>query len=207
MSKITEEFWENRKEYPPVTCNFQRRYLDIGIILENITDVNSILDLGCGEGQALLMLRELTNIKNYYGYDLSPVFIKNLINRWGNCPGLETKVANFTIFNKFPKTDMCICMGVLLYIFNDVILKDMLKCIKSKVFIVRVPCSLDKNRLEINRFSEDYKDNYAAVYRTIPEYIFILSEFFNIKSIDRCYPDEIESKYGSKQFFFTCEKK
>lgn len=206
VSKTAEKFWKNREKYPPVIYNFQRRYLDIGVIIENITNVNSILDLGCGEGQVLLILRELTDIKNYYGYDLSSVFIKNLINRWGNWSGLRTKIINFTTFDEFPKTDMCVCMGVLLYIYSDILLKDMFKCIKSKVFIVRAPCSLD-DRLEIDKFSEEFEENYAAVYRTIPEYISILSESFDIKSIDRCYPDEIESKYGSKQYFFVCENR
>ena len=36
---------------------------------------------------------------------------------------------------------------------------------------------------------------------------FECSDSFNIKSIDRCYPDDIESKYDSKQFSFVCESK
>ncbi len=207
MSKVAEKFWETRKEYPPVTCNFQRRYLDLGIILKHIDGVNSILDLGCGEGQVLLMLRELTDIDSYYAYDLSKAFINNLTKRWGNLPGLETQAGNFITAEKFPKTDMCICMGAMLYVFNDDDLRCMLANLKSKVFICRVPCNLEDSRLEINKFSEEYKDDYAAVYRTIPEYISILSESFDIKSIDRCYPDEIESKFGSKQFFFIGKRR
>lgn len=207
MSKTAEEFWKTRNEYPPVTCNFQRRYLDLGIILKYIDGVDSILDLGCGEGQVLLMLRELTDIDSYYAYDLSKVFIHNLIKRWGHCPGLEARTGNFTTISKYPETDMCICMGSMLYVFDDDALKYMLSNIKSKIFICRVPCNLESGRLEIDKFSKEFEDNYAAVYRTIPEYISILSESFNIKSIDRCYPDEIESKFGSKQFFFVCEKK
>jgi len=207
MNKTAEKFWKNRKEYPPVTCNFQRRYLDLGIILKYIEGISSILDFGCGEGQNLLLLRELTDIKNYYAYDLSKVFIKNLIKRWGKYPGLEAKVVNFIKTNNLPETDMCICMGVTPYIFDDVALKYMLSNIRSKVFICRAPCNLESDRLEIDKFSDEYKENYAAVYRTIPEYISILSEYFVIKSIDRCYPDEIESEYGSKQFFFVCGRR
>ncbi len=204
MDKTAGRFWRTRKEYPPVTCNFQRRYLDLGIVLRYIDGVDSLLDLGCGEGQMLLMLRELTDIKNYYGYDLSSTFIDNLIKRWGGGP-IIARAIDFTIVDKLPKTDMCLCMGVMLYIFDDLLLKNTLKRIRSKTLIVRVPCSLGKNRLEIDKYSAEYGDNYAAVYRTIPEYISILSESFNIKSIDRCYPDEIESDYDSKQFYFICK--
>lgn len=206
MNKTAENFWKSRKEYPPVIYNFQRRYLDLGIILKHVNCVNSILDLGCGEGQNILLLRELTGIKNYYAYDLSKVFIKNLIKRWGKYPGLEAKVVNFTKTNRLPETDVCICMGAMLYVTDDESLKYMLSNIKSKLFICRVPCNLESGRIEINKFSEDYGENYAAVYRTVSEYISILSGCFVIKSLDRCYPDEIESKYGSKQFFFVCER-
>lgn len=205
ISKISEDFWKTRKEYPPVTYNFQRRYFDLGIILKYIENIDSILDLGCGEGQILLMLRELSDITSYYGYDLSKIFIDNLIKRWGKWHGLETKVTNFIITEKLPKTDMCICMGAMLYVFDDTDLKYMLSNVNSKIFICRVPCILGPDRLKINKFSKDYNSNYAAVYRTIPEYISILSESFTIKSIDRCYPDVIESKHGTKQFFFICE--
>jgi SAM-dependent methyltransferase len=207
MDKVIEKFWKTRKEYPPFIYKSQRRYLDLGIILEYIEGVDSILDLGCGEGQILLMLRELADIKNYYGYDLSQVFISNLIKRWGNYPGLETKVINFTTVSELPETDMCVCMGAMPYVLDDNDLKHMLSKIKSKAFICRVPCNLEPDRLEIDKFSKEFDADYAAVYRTISEYIDILSESFNIKSIDRCYPDEIESKYGSKQFFFVCGSK
>jgi SAM-dependent methyltransferase len=207
MSKTAEKFWETRKEYPPVIYNFQRRYLDLGMILKYIDGVDSILDLGCGEGQNLLMLRELTGIKSYCGYDLSKAFIKNLKKRWGKYPGLKARVANFTTTSILPKTDMCICMGAMLYVLDDNDLKHMLSNVKSEIFICRVPCNLESNRLEIDKFSEEFDADYAAVYRTIPEYISILSEFFNIKSIDRCYPDDIESDHGTKQFFFVCERR
>jgi len=204
-SKVAEKFWETRDEYPPVIYNYQRRYLDLGIILDHIDGVESILDIGCGEGQVLLLLRELTSISEYHGYDLSPVFIDNLIKRWGKWPGLSTEVASFTE-SELPEADMTVCMGVMLYVFDDDGLKHMLSNVKSNIFICRVPCSMEE-RVEINKFSDEFGSNYAAVYRTIPEYISILSDDFNIKSIDRCYPDEIESKHGTKQFFFVCETK
>ena len=205
-SKVAEAFWQTRREYPPVIHNFQRRYLELGIILDYIDGIESILDLGCGEGYILLLLRELTDIKLYYGYDISQIFINNLIDRWGNYAGLNAHVVNYTTTNKFPVADMSICMGSMLYIFDDNALKHMLKNLKSKMFICRVPCSMD-DRVEIDKFSKEFDANYAAVYRTIPEYIDMLSESFEIKSIDRCYPDDIESKHGTKQFFFVCKRR
>lgn len=204
-SKVAEKFWKTRCDYPPFIYNHQRRYIDLGVVLEHIDGVRSILDLGCGEGHILLMLRELTSIKEYYGYDLSSVFITNLIKRWGKYPGLSTKVADFTV--GLPETDMSICMGVMSYIFDDNELKQMLSNIKSNIFICRVPCNLTGEKVEINKFSKEFNDIYAAVYRGIPEYISILSNSFNIIDINRCYPDNIESKYNSKQFFFICKRR
>lgn len=207
MDNTPEIFWKTRTKYPSFTCNFQRRYLDLGIVLNHIKDASSMLDLGCGEGQLLLMLRELTNINDYYAYDLSQIFINNLVKRWGDCSGLSCKVVNFITTDGLPETDICICMGAMLYVLDDNDLECMLSNIKSKLFICRVPCELGLSRVEINKFSKKYNSKYAAVYRTISEYIFLLTKFFNIKVIGRCYPDEVESKYGSKQFFFVCERR
>lgn len=203
--ETAKKFWESREEYPPVTCNYQRRYLDLGMILEHVEGVDSVLDLGCGEGQNLLMLRELTSISEYYAYDLSEVFINNLVIRWGNCDGLVVQVKDF-ISAELPKVDLCICMGAMLYVLDDDKLTRMLSNIKANKFICRVPCELG-NRVTIDRFSPEFKADYAAVYRTIPEYISILSDFFVIKNINRCYPDSLESEYGSKQYLFVCEVK
>jgi len=205
MNRTAEKFWSTRTKYPPVVYKSQRRYLDLGLILKHSDRVSSILDLGCGEGQLLLMLRELTNIDYYYAYDLSQKFIDSLIIKWGDFHGLNAKVESLAkSLLKFPKTDVCICMGVMHYML-DYDLSFMLSNIESNLFICKMPCSLN-SRVKIDKFSKDYNDNYAAVYRTLPEYVSALSEFFTIKSIGRCYPDKIESKYGTKQFFFICEK-
>ena len=205
MNETAEKFWKTRTEYPPVIYNSQRRYLDLGLILKHVDGANSILDIGCGEGHLLLMLRELTEIEIYIGYDLSQIFINNMKKRWGDCTKLQVRAMNFLETGKFQLADMCTCMGVMPYI-SDTGLKYMLSKIRSVWFICRAPCSMN-NRIEVDKFSENYNDNYAAIYRTLPEYISILSDFFNIESIGRCYPDEIESKYGTKQFYFVCEKK
>lgn len=207
MNKTTKSFWMSRTEYPPVAYNFQRRYLDLGAILKHVGGARSILDLGCGEGQTLLMLRELTNISNYYAYDLSKVFIDSLIKRWGDYPNLVAEVEDFTEPFEFSETDLCICMGALLYVFEDDGLGCMLSNINSKRLVCRMPCTLKTKKQEIDIFSKEYSGKYAAVYRTLPEYISILSELYNIESIDRCYPDEIESGYGTKQFLFVCKRK
>ena len=67
---------------------------------------------------------------------------------------------------------------------------------------------MDSNppRVEINKFSEDLGDNIANVYRKKEEYVSMLSPYFNDINFFRCFPDEMESKYGSKQYFFICKK-
>ena len=205
MNNVVETFWKSREVYPPVIHNYQRRYIDLGMVLKYTDGVSSISDLGCGEGQLILMLRELTNISKFYAYDLSINFIGNLLKRWGAAPGLATSVANF-IESPKEKTDLSVCMGAILYVLKDEDLRTMLSTIDSEVFLCRIPCNLE-NRVEIDKFSEEFNSNYAAVYRTVSEYITILSEFFSIESVDRCYPDEIESVYGTKHYFFICKNR
>jgi len=206
MSAEYSMFWKNRREYPPVIFNYRRRYIDLGKVLKFTSDAEKILDIGCGEGSLILMLREVSNIKEYYGFDLSVHFIKNLKKKWGDFPGLKTAEYNCGLGGKLPKVDLCVCMGVMLYM-SDIEVEKMLSSVDATKFLCRVPCVLGKDRIEIDKFSKEFNDRYVATYRTISEYLNLLNKFFKVVSVERCYPDEIESEFGTKQFFFVCDRK
>ena len=155
----------------------------------------------------LLLLRELTTIKKFYGYDISSEFINLLKSKWGIYKELNTKVVNFIELPDLPRTDVTLALGSFPYIFDDGILCDVIAQINSNKLIVRTPCTIKKEYEVVNKFSEDLRDNYASVYRTVEGYTEILSDYYVINDVFRAYPDEIESKYGTKQFFFICKRK
>jgi len=53
----------------------------------------------------------------------------------------------------------------------------------------------------INAWSEDLRAHYASVYRTLDEITHLIARHFDVVSVDRVYPDEIESRYGTKQYY------
>jgi SAM-dependent methyltransferase len=204
--RVSKKFWQNIERYPNYPHLLKRRFLDISFVLGFIGNAKSILDIGCGDGSLLILLRELSSIEKFYGLDISGTLLKKARYRWGEEEGLELRSVDLTEDLEFPQTDVTVCMGAFPYIFEIEDLRNILYSIKSKVFLTRIPCTMKDKDEYINKFSEDLKANYSAVYRTVGLYNEMLSNLFKVESIERSYPDEIESKYETKHFFFVCER-
>jgi len=204
-TKVALDFWGKRTQYPNYPNTKQRRLLDVNFVVANGGNPSTILDLGCADGYLLIALREFTTASKFYGYDISKDLLRKLRLRWGNIKELETRVYDFTKDKDYPQTDLVLSMGSFSYIFKDEELHTLLRNVKSDLLIVRASCTLNKEDEIINKFSEDLGENYAAIYRTVSNYKSILSKHFIVSEISRAYPDKIESKYGTKHFFFVCK--
>lgn len=205
--KIAKNFWQSRNNYPNYPNVKQRRLIDFNFIMNNADSVKSIIDLGCADGYLLIALREFTNIELFYGYDISQPLLSKLEDRWGEQKNLITKVQDFTTVMDLPCTDLAISLGMFPYIFESKDLCNILSKIKSKELIVRTPCSMSGKNEYINVFSNELESEYSAVYRTVNNCMEILKLFFKDISVESAYPDVIESKYGTKHFFFVCREK
>lgn len=205
--KIAKNFWQSRNNYPNYPNVKQRRLIDFNFIMNNTDSVKSIIDLGCADGYLLIALREFTNIELFYGYDISQPLLSKLEDRWGEQKNLITKVQDFTTIMDLPCTDLAISLGMFPYIFESKDLCNILSKIKSKELIIRTPCSMSGNNEYINVFSNELESEYSAVYRTVNNCMEILKLFFKDISVESAYPDVIESKYGTKHFFFVCRER
>lgn len=206
-SETALNFWRSREHYPDYPNTLQRRFIDTNFIINRISGLKSILDLGCGDGAMLLALREFTELEHFYGYDVSAELLSKLSRRWGDWQGLTAEVVDIVQLTSLPATDVVISMGMFPYVFEEAQLLHLLEIINSDLLIVRTPCTLKKEDECINKYSEDLGANYAAIYRTVENCKSILSQKFEVTQIDRSYPNEIESKYDTKQFFFVCKKR
>lgn len=204
--EVAKTFWCKRKQYPNYKNTKQRRFLDVSFIMKYIKNPNSVLDLGCADGYLLIALREFTEIEKFYGCDICENLLNKLKLRWGPDKNIETKVYDFTKDTNYPQTDLTLSMGLFPYIFDRNDLCNILQNIKSDILIVRCPCTMQTQDEYINTYSNDLGTEYSSIYRTTQNYLDILKLFYTNVHFERSYPDEIESDYGTKHFFFVCKR-
>ena len=86
---VSKNFWSSLKEYPPYGDVIKkRRMVEAQYLSEYIwnTKCASLTDIGCGNGATVTILQELTDIKEYSCYDISPDLLGK-INTSGNRGG------------------------------------------------------------------------------------------------------------------------
>jgi len=196
----SKQFWKKQKEYPDFGNTKERRLYELNYLVPHLKKTKSILDLGCGDGSLIKCLMELTDIKKYYAYDISNNLMKHIPDK------VTKKEYDIYSFESLPKTEVTIMSGVSYCIFEDDIIENLLNNIESDILYIRDPLTLKNKRENIRTYSKKLKSEYAACYRTISEYIKMLKNW-KITEINRIYPDSIESKFGTKQFYFKCIRK
>lgn len=192
---IANNFWKNCSKYPEYAADIKlRRFYELKYLIPKLSG-DSILDLGCGDGALLNCLIFLTNFKRYYGYDLSANLLENLN------PMIERSVYDCYDPVTLPKVDVTIFAGVLPYLFEDDIVIKLFSAMRTNTLFLRTTCTLKQESEFINKFSEELKENYSAIYRPLSQVLNLIQSKFKIESVDRVYPNNIESKFGTKQFY------
>lgn len=189
------EFWRSQAEYPfPFTR--RRRLFELNYLVPRLMrhGGKSLLDLGCGDGSLLECLLRLTDYEEFYGFDLSPDLLR------GVDPRVKTATFDITRPGDLPQVDATIVAGVIQYVFEDDVVHDLLRRITSPVLWVRSTCSLKPEGERVSR------TDYASFYRSVPHTFELLARHFVVTSVDRIYPDEIESPHGTKQFYFEAQR-
>ena len=215
LTKTSNTFWTTQTaKYPNYGTTKKRRLHEINYLVTKIQnmgkDVVSLTDVGCGTGSTVTVLQELTDIKTYHCYDISPAMISTIDVSSKRGAHVQTTVLDFTNIDAshaFPETDVTLCFGVL-QCLSDADSRALLERLKGKTVFLRDACYLPhEGRQDINTFSEQLNANYACRYRTLTEYISLCTASgWKLKDIRRAFPDEIESAYGTKQWFLHLEK-
>ena len=189
-------YWQSQAEYPfPFTR--RRRIHELNYLVPRLERAGgrSLLDLGCGDGSLLECLLRLTDFTEFHGYDVAPELLR------GIDPRVRTAVYDIARPGALPVVDATIVAGVIQYVFDDEVVTELLQRVTSPVVWVRSTCTLQSEDERVVR------DGYASCYRTLPHTHDLLSGHYQVTAVDRVYPDEIESKFGTKQFYFELRRR
>ncbi len=193
---IAKTFWRSQEHYPfPFTR--RRRIHELNYLLPRLqrTRGKRLLDLGCGDGSLLECLLRLTDFEEFHGYDLSAELL------CGIDPRVRTAVFDIESTDALPEVDATIIAGVIQYVFEDETVGTLLARVTSPVVWIRSTCTLKPATERVTR------DGYASCYRTLPETHALISRHFEVSAVDRVYPDELESPFGTKQFYFEARRR
>jgi len=196
MREIAKQFW-TRADYPKYGTIKQRRLHEFNYLYPYLKDAQSVLDLGCGDGALVEILRHLIDAK-LTACDLSEPFIEDIH------PDIKSFVYDSYEPTELPTADVTIWAGAIPFLFEDEVVIEQLKYINSPKLLVRCPCAEEDTY--INKHSEELKEQYSSRYRTTMHITSLLETKYKVEKIERIYPDDIESKFGTKQYYFVCQK-
>jgi len=199
--QTAKSFWTTIDKYPPYDHIEARRLCDIKYIAPRVEYAGSLMDLGCGDGKISLVLSYLTKVSKFILVDYSEKLIDPEVAK-----KFDFRCEDLSKPWKVPEVDVVICLGLFPYIFDDKELSNLIGSLNTRRLIVRSPCTLCQKDDVINKHSQALNAQYSAVYRTLKNTIAIVEPHFKIKEVERIYPDEIESKFGTKQFILNCEE-
>ena len=190
----TKEFWQTRVQngYNLKTVLLNEEVNDDVIKNRNIKESNlvksfldpnkkyNILDIGCGIGRWVENL--FIYIAQYTGIDYTDGFIKLAKNKYRqtNIKFIQMSATDINLSLLLDNYDLSILTGVCMYI-NDKGLPNLfltLNNLTDDIIYLQESVSLTEGRLTLDNFySNDLRQNYSAIYRTIPEYENLLLQY------------------------------
>jgi trans-aconitate methyltransferase len=194
-TQTASDFWKSQTHYP-FAFTRKRRIHELNYLVPRLAKVQGkrLLDLGCGDGSLLECLLRLTDFEQFFGCDIAADLLKDID------PRVRTSVFDIAHPGPLPEVDAAIVAGVIQYVFDDALVDALFARLQSPVVWVRSTCTLQPQAERV------VKDGYASNYRTVPETFALLSRHYQVTSVDRVYPDELESAFGTKQFYFEARR-
>lgn len=187
----------DRERYPSFPHIKTRRLHELNWLVPRLRGNGaSLLDIGCGDGSLVNCLFHLTDLE-LQACD----FAEKLMQ--GVNPRIRTFVYDCRQPGPLPKTDIVVIAGVFPYLFEDVEVTALLGFMTAPLLFVRATCGNDER---IEGFSKDLGAPYKSRYRSVDQVKALLSSRYPSVSADRAYPDDIESAYGTKQWYFTARR-
>jgi glycerol-3-phosphate cytidylyltransferase len=198
--------WKSSKTYPPFPHIKARRKHELNYLTSKLAgqDTSYVLDIGCGDGATLMCLEHLIDADVLHGCDIALQMMEAIPSR----PPFKKQFYDINSRKELPTSEatVILMLGVVNYIFdNDIALALFRRFTKTKNVFLRCICTLRDADETINTYSEALQSQYIAMYRTLDSTCdLIRAAGLNIVSAERIYPDDIESKFDTKQYMIHC---
>jgi|APGre2960657373_1045057.scaffolds.fasta_scaffold00252_11 glycerol-3-phosphate cytidylyltransferase len=203
------DFWGAWTAYPPFPHVKQRRAYEVQYILRKLNpdsrDINTLVDVGCGDGSLVKCLDQLMDVRDIHCYD----FAQGLLAAIPDLPHLHKHVMDLSVVENHTRIiaacDVLVCGGMINYLFDDETVVSLLRC-QAKHAFIRAACTLKREDERILKESANLGGlEYACVYRTLGNTRSIIERAgLDIRECTRLYPEAIESAYDTRQFMFYC---
>lgn len=193
---VVKQFYD-REDYPPFPHIKTRRLYELNWLLPRLEGQGkSLIDIGCGDGALVNCLYHLTDLE-LHACDFSVKLMR------GVNPRIPTFEYDCRKPGALPMTDITVCAAVIPYLFEDSEVDALVQQISSPLLFMRAPCGNDER---VDSYSEALRAEYKSRYRSIEQVEALLREHYREVEADRVFPDEIESKFGTKQWYFTARR-
>ena len=182
-------------EQPEIAVERDRQAKERVSELLSLAPGMSVLDIGCGIGRwgELFCQKGLF----YYGIDGSAQMIERAEENLREYPNKKLFVGNARFTEKALRQnsidrqfDIVIMSGVLMYLNDDdviAVLKTINQITEPNGQICFIESMSDKERLTLKDiYSEELKQNYSAIYRSVDEFISMMEEAFSDKYVLKC---------------------
>lgn len=192
-------FWTRQTHYPEYGTIKRRRLHELNTLAPMLDGVRSVLDVGCGDGALLRCLAEVTDVEELAGCDYAPTLA-------AKAPGFFKWDATGDV--SLPECEFVTCCGVIPFLFDDADVLRLLRHIKAAApqAYFRAPCSMGDKPIEVASYSEKLGEDYFSLYRTPEQLRKLINSVFRVVDSGRSYPDEIESEFGTRQFWVRCSR-
>lgn len=214
--KTAQKFWKSRSKYPVFGSKERRayegEYLARTIPMMTGKKSFSVLDIGCGAGEQLAMLSQLLDLESIEGWDLSKKFVEIAKK---TMPGCEFKVVDLeSEAVVVPNVDVVILSGVIQYLSDEMLGLLLLRIAETPseapVLILKTSCPTGADESDVRPlqvFSESFKADYGAIYRPLHEVLKLVGKYYSVQEVRRAYPDELESKFNTMQWWIALKRK
>jgi trans-aconitate methyltransferase len=202
-----DRFWASRTkvEDPRKATHFKdddMHIFDLELIQRYAGPESEVLDLACGTGCHTNLLAP--QVKSIKAVDKFGKFLESVADN----TNVTTEQCDVLHYEDEKRYDLILVLGLMNYFSDSEAFKIYGMCKKllkpEGTLIVKHACGVEDDVL-VDTYSEQLKENYYALYRHVKKEQNLLSEHFQIETVD-IYPERLNPWRNTHFYAFVCTR-